>query len=194
MKNKFLVILLLVFSQSFSQTVSEINKTLNIPDSLTHKKEIRVYKWYQTTNVSELFRMYFDGKKWEYIFYKHYNKLSDNNQSTFEKIILTPQNEDLVWLKIGITDIDHLPNLEEIRYKLKKAEIVFYDDQYVVSENKMYTTDGVGYQALYKEENVFNNITFNNYQSYLDTYPNVDELIAYAKLISVISEEFGIWK
>lgn len=194
MKNKFLAILLFIFSQSFSQTVSEINKTLNIPDSLTHKKEIRVYKWYQTTNGSELFRMFYNGEEWEYIFYKHYNKLSDNNQSTFEKIILAPQNKDLVWLKIGITDIDHLPNIEEIRYKLKKSEIVFYDGQYAVSENKIYPTDGFGYQALYKEENVFNNITFNNYQSYLDKYPNVDELIAYAKLISVISEEFGIWE
>lgn len=194
MNNKFIVILLLIFSQSFCQTVSEINKTLNIPDSLSHEKEIRIYKWYQTTNGSELFRIFFDGNKWEYIFYKHYNKLLDNNQSSFEKIILTPQNKDLVWLKIGITDIANLPNLEEIRYKLKKSEIVFHDGQYVVSESKMYPTDGVGYQALYKEENVFNNITFNNYQSYLNTYPDVDELIAYAKLISLISEEFGIWK
>ncbi len=74
MKKLLLTILLISFSQIFGQSISEINKNLNISDTINNDKEIRIYKWFSTTNGSELFRMFKNDKQaWVIELYKHYN-------------------------------------------------------------------------------------------------------------------------
>lgn len=177
------------------QTVSEINKNLNISDSLTNLHELRIYKWHSTTNGSEVFRMYLDeNKKWNAMLYKHYNTVGNVKLKT-EKINLNSNNKlDLVWQKIILSNVEFLPNLEDIRYKLKKSEITFEDGEYGIRSRVFMPLDGIGYMASIRNREKTNTIYFGNFNSYLKDYPEVDELNYYSKLISVISDEFNIWK
>ena len=196
MKKTFLILLLIYFSQLSGQTVSEINKNLNIPDSLTNLQELRIYKWHSTTNGSEVFRMYLDeDKKWNAALYKHYNAVG-NVKLKIEKINLDSNDKlDLVWLKIILCNVEFLPNLEDIKYKLKKSEITrFEDGEYGISSTVSLPLDGIGYMASVRNKEKTNTIYFGNFDSYLKNYPEIDELNSYSKLISVISDEFNIWK
>ncbi len=55
MRKIYFIVLLLACKFAFSQSTNQI---INIPDSLTNEKEIRIYKFVAITNYSELFRIY----------------------------------------------------------------------------------------------------------------------------------------
>ena len=195
MKGTFLTILLIFFSQLFGQNISEINKAINISDSLTNE-EIRVYKSFEGTNGSEVFRMYkIDRNNWTVELYKYFKSIDNNHKSKFEMSKLTSKTDlNLVWLYILACDVEFLPNIKDIDYKLKgKAEIVLDRGEYYLSNRKIKPLDGNGYKAFFKDIKKKNNFDFRNFDSYLEEYPDVDELDSYSKLVNVIQKEFGIW-
>ncbi|MBB4801093.1 hypothetical protein HNP37_001132 [Flavobacterium nitrogenifigens] len=193
----FIFFFFIVFS-CFGQEVSEINKVLEIPDTLTYKKEIRIYKKYQTTYNSVIFRMYDEGNNnWIVFIYYYSDKFKDItkiNGITFpkEKIgKLKPKDAELIWLNLLITNIEFLPNMETIRYKFGKPKIDSDRGERGISKTEKHVLDGVGYKVYVRNEKNINNFSFDNPETYLKYYPTVDELISYNELLSVLEKEFS---
>lgn len=197
MKNLLQSITLLYSIFAFSQNISEINANLKISDSLTNQKEIRIYKKEGTTNYSELLHLYFENKKWNAIHYKYYASLYENKPPTIEKIKLSTKKDlELLWIQILATNIEFLPNQSEIEYKLRgKLEIDrLTNGEYEYSYKKTLAIDGTNYLVMVKNYNKRNKVTFDNPESYLKLYPNVDELIDFCNLLKIINSTFSTSK
>ena len=184
----------------FGQEVSEINKVLEIPDTLEFQKEIRIYKNYSTTTRTTVFRMYDEGKNnWKvtiYYYSANLKQCTKINQIQFPKENigkLKPKNAYLIWLNLLLLDLEFLPDLKEINYKLKLSSIKFEDGEYVTIKNIKTVIDGDSYEVFIKNGSIENSFSFNNPETYLKYYPTVDELISYNKLLSVIKKEFNLW-
>jgi len=196
MKERFLILLIIFFNGIiFGQNIEEINREINIPDSLTYNSEIRIYKDLSITNCTEIFRMYYSENKWNTELYKHYAYVDKNNKLKVEKIDLsTKQNLELVWLNILESNIEYLPSMGEIDYKLRgKGEFELYRGKYEISHSKITITDGIVYQVFVKNGINKNEVKFDNPETYLKHYPQVDELISYVALLSIIKNTFNIW-
>ncbi|MES2645664.1 MAG: hypothetical protein V4717_02225 [Bacteroidota bacterium] len=195
-KRLYLFPFLFTFCFSFGQTVSEINIQLGIPNQL-NEKEIRIYKSFDITNGTEIFRIYEDNeKRWISELYKYYHNVNAYEKPRFEKSILQPnETYQLIWLKIQATDIEYLPNWESFEYKLKgKGQFILVDDELVLSRSKTSIMDGVGYKTFVRFGGKANFIDYHNPESYLAHYPEVDELNSFSSLLSVIRNAFNIWK
>lgn len=124
--NKIFLFLFLSTFNCFGQDISGINKELNLPDSLGFEKEIRIYKDYSNLTGLDIFRMYDNGKNdWTVVIY-HYNKefksVTKIEEVKFPKENignLKPKDAHTIWLNFLLSDIEYLPNLKDIDYKLK---------------------------------------------------------------------------
>lgn len=197
----FFTFLFLTIFKCFGQDVSEINKVLELSDSLSFDREIRIYKNYSTTNGMEIFRMYDQGKNnWKVIIYSY---LTDLKQCTKIEQIEFPKDNlgklkakdaNLIWLHILMSDVEFLPNIKDINYKFKKDSIEFEDGEYGLVKKKVYVLDGKNYIVFIRNRKIKNSFIFDNPADYLKHYPNVDELISYNQLLSVIKKEFNLWE
>lgn len=181
----------------FGQEVAEINKVLEISDTLEYQQEIRIYKDYSTTNTIDVIRM-FRNKNNEWITYKFwYSKdfktVTKIDQISFPKEPigkLKPKDAELIWLNLLLANVEFLPNMEVIRYKLDKPSIDYDKGERGISRNKKHILDGVQCKVYIKNGKNKNSFSFDNPESYLKYYPKVDELISYNELLSVIKKEF----
>ncbi|QBN19470.1 hypothetical protein [Flavobacterium nackdongense] len=196
----YFISLFLTLFNCFGQEVSEINKVLEIPDTLEFQKEIRIYKDYSISNTVEIFRMYDEGKNnWKvtiYYYSKNLKQVTKINQIQFPKENigkLKPKDANLIWLNLLLLDLEFLPDLKEINYKLKLSSIKFEDGEYVTIKNIKTVVDGDSYEVFIKNGSIENSFSFNNPETYLKYYPNVDELISYNQLLSTIKKEFNLW-
>lgn len=187
---KIIVIIAILFASHniSAQSIAMINKEIGISDSLS-ELEVRIYKMYQITTSVELFRLYQDSnKKWKAI---NYHLKTDTK--LFDKTVLISEVDvDYIWNELTM-EISHLPNLQKIRYKLRKSEIVKEDGKFMISRTTGYVMDGVAYTAQSRIGNEINTFSFNNYDVYLNEFPEVDELISYDNLIKTIRNRFKIW-
>ncbi|GGA85299.1 hypothetical protein GCM10008015_27570 [Flavobacterium palustre] len=164
---------------------------MGIPDTLA-SKEIRVYKSYQITTGTELFRFYkVDEKNWSAILYHFRNDLT-----TFDETVITPKsNFEYLWLQFYIINIKKLPSIREIDYKIQKPRVVFDEKYgYVVETTTLGVMDGIGYKLYYRNLKEINTIQFDNYEIYLKQSPDVDELNAYNEIINLIKANFNVWQ
>jgi hypothetical protein len=100
----------------------------------------------------------------------------------------------LVWLYLLDNNVEYLPSLNKINYKLKsKGEIVLDRGEYDIIWKKKMPLDGIGFEVFFKDGEKTNFFDFGNYDSYLKDYPNVDELISYSEIIDLLNKEFSIW-
>ena len=195
-----LIIFIISISSCFGQDYSEINKSLNLPDSLEYENEIRIYKDFSTTDGMEIFRMYNKGNNEWLVYVYYYNKTFKS--ATKIEIIEFPKenlgeikvkNANLIWLKFLLTDVDKLPNLKDVSYKLKKSKIEFIDGEYAIARNVMSVMDGQSYFVNFRNLKITNNFIFNNPETYLSNYAEVDELISYNQIVTIIKDEFNLW-
>lgn len=193
----FLLSIILLFSfQIKAQNISEINKVLEIPDTLEFEKEIRIYKDYSITDGMEIFRMYDEGKNnWIVTKYSYsLNQVTRIDEIRFPKESigkLKPKNAYLIWLNLLITNIEFLPNMENIRYKFGKSYIDLDRGEYGIAKEVKQVLDGQVYHVFIKNGKSKNYFSFDNPQTYLKYYPTVDELIAYNKILSILEKEFS---
>jgi len=133
---------------------------------------------------------------WNIEFYKFYNEVPSVTKTHFESSKLKSKtNLDLVWLYLLDSNVEYLPSLDQIDYKLKsKGEITFEYGEYDIIWKKKYPLDGIGYEAFFKDGERSNYFDFGNYDSYMKDYPEVDELIYYSEIIKILSNEIEIWK
>ena len=92
----FLFLLLTItYVQSFGQNQTQIDLDLGIPDSLTFRKEFRIYKTEGHTNWTGVLRLYQKkNEKWEAEYYDHYGKVENVTELKTEKRQLKPKNLD----------------------------------------------------------------------------------------------------
>lgn len=182
----------------FGQDISEINKNLELPQTLGFEKEIRIYKNYSITTKMEIFRMYDRGNN-DWIVEIYYYSKKFQTATKIEEIVfpkekgkLTLKNANLIWLNILLCDIEYLPSLKDINYKLKSASIEFENGEYGILKKLTKSLDGEHYVVFFKNGKVENEFNFDNPNTYLKYYPKVDELISYNRILSVIKKEFNL--
>lgn len=196
--NIYFIFFFVITFNCFGQEVSEINKSLEIPDSLEFEKEIRIYKKHETSHNSEIFRMYDVGNnnwKAEIFYYSDQFKAPTKiNKIEFPKEnigTLKPKNAYLIWLNLLLCNVEYLPSQKKIDYKLKAAKIISGDGEYGISQNKKRSLDGESYRVFIKNGMIKNDFSFDNPAFYLEYYPTVDELIGYNELLSIINKDFN---
>ncbi len=195
-----LIIFIISISSCFGQDYSEINKSLDLNDSLEYESEIRIYKDFSTTDGMEIFRMYNKGNN-EWVVYVYYYNKTFKSATKIEMIEFPKENlgkikvknANLIWLKILLTDVDKLPNLKDISYKLKKIKIEFLDGEYSIARNVISVVDGQSYFVNFRNLKKTNNFFFSNPETYLSNYSDVDELISYNQIVTIIKDEFNLW-
>lgn len=196
MKKMLTSLLLLIATISLAQTVSEINIVIGIPDSLINSSEIRIYKGYATTNGTEIFRVYNDGREYKAELYSYYHSVPDQiEKPSFTKTQLKGvSGNERAWMEITLSNIEHLPQWEMFEYKFKTPEILFYEGCYAYQTKSVAVLDGICYKVFYKNGIAKNYIEYGNPESYLRRFPGVDELEMFSQMLNTIKEEFGLWK
>lgn len=197
MKSYFILLLFTIFN-CFGQDISEINKVLEISDTLEYQHEIRIYKNYSIGSKIVIFRMFKEKNDWSAnISYYDTNlkQITKINGIVFPKENigkLKPVDPNLIWLNVLITNVEFLPSMESIEYKLNTPYIDLDKGENQINRKKVLVTDGIGYQVYIKNGKIKNTFSFYNPETYLKYYPAVDELIAYNELLSIINKEFEL--
>lgn len=98
----------------------------------------------------------------------------------------------MIWAQILDTDVNYLPKLETFRYKLKKnnKDYRVEDGEVIRTYKKTLSIDGSIF--LVKTKN--NQFEYDDPESYLKIYPNVDELLSLQELLNLIRTEFSVFK
>ena len=201
MTKKILIYIIIIISfNTHAQNISEINKVLELPDTLSYKHEIRIYKKYETSYSTEIFRMYDEGNNnWKaqiFYFSNQFKSVTKITEIEFPKEVngtLKPKDAYLIWLQLLLCDIEYLPSIEQIKYKLKKSSIIFEDGGYEIVQKHTHILDGNSYKVFIRNYKIKNDFSFTNPESYLNSYPDIDELQSYTKLLSIIKKEFNLW-
>ncbi|RKR10505.1 hypothetical protein C8C83_2181 [Flavobacterium sp. 90] len=199
MKVFLLSIILLLSFQIKAQDISEINKVLEISDTLEFQKEIRIYKDYSIADRITVLRMYDEGKNnWIvtiYYYSKTLKQVTKINEIRFPKENigkLKPKDGNLIWLNLLLTNVEFLPSMTSIQYKFEKPFIDIEKGEQIIVKKKLLVIDGLGYQVFVQNGKLKNSFSFNSPEAYLKRYPKVDELISYNELLSIIKEEFSL--
>ncbi len=205
MKNIQILILFLFSIGISAQNITEINSDLKLSDSLTYETEVRIYQGGGITNYSSLFRMFKDeSEKWRAEFYEHYAKVNRQNELRTKKQILTSENDmEFIFQNFIRSHILNLPSLSEIQWKLitrgnvekvKKIHRGKEIEEYELINNLILIADGEGFKIQVKDWDRNNDFYFSNPGSYLEHYPEIDELIYICEILNLIRTEFHIWK
>ena len=194
MKPLFYISLFLFIATCFGQQASMINKELKLNDSLVYSSEIRVYKFLALTEKAEVFQMFDKGSnEWEvniYSYSKSLNQITKIDNFKFPKATigtLKAKEAHLIWLNILLCNVDHLPSMDKIDYKLSNKRIE--SGELVIERSKI--LDSCSYEVYFRNNKIRNHFSFSNAEAYLALYPAVDELILYNKLLLVLKNEFS---
>ena len=201
MKYVYLLLFITVISTNSlsAQQNLEYDKILKIENLNFHENEIRVYKKYSTSTGLELFRFYQDEKEnWKAEFYE--TVASRNNQDEIKIRIRKSKlnslkNFELLWLQFLDTNVIHLPKWETFGYKLKKVnkDYQIEDGEIYSSTSSISAIDGQSFYVKIKRGTKENQFYYSNPESYLEKYPNVDELLSFQELLNLIRTEFNIF-
>lgn len=106
------------------------------------------------------------------------------------------KNFELLWLQFLDTNVIHLPKWETFEDKLKKV-----NKDYQIEDGEIYSStssisgiDGQSFYVKIKRGTKENQFSYSNPETYLEKYPNVDELLSFQELLNLIRTEFGIFK
>ncbi len=200
MRIVFFILLLTAF-KGFGQDIFEVNKSLGLSENLEYEREIRIYKDFQDNNNVEIFRMYDKGNnnwKVEISYYaKDYKQCTKKDVIDFPKESAAnpkPRDPQLIWFNMLLADIEYLPNLQDIKYKLKNSTIEKIDGKNTLLKKVKTVPNVFSYSIFVRNVKVNNYFVFNDPEKYFDLFPDVNELVSFNKLLSVIRNEFNIWK
>ncbi len=197
MKFKILLFILFTSINLFAQNISDFDKTLKIDLLKIHENEIRIYKKYATSTGLEMFRLYnVKEDYWKAELYQTKARTIDNiiKIRVVKEKLNSLSNLELIWFKILDTDVLYLPDFDRIGYKLKsKSSNYTIEDGNIVNTTKETSIlDGVSYYILINNKDNKNDIHYFNPETYLELYPNVDELISLKTLLDLIRLEFDV--
>ncbi|NMH88103.1 hypothetical protein [Flavivirga algicola] len=195
-----LIILTCVISNSImlGQSLAEINESCGLSDSLTNTEEIRVYKK-MSFRGTDVFRMYLnDSGIWMTDFFEVRKKRPKSKKYRNKKRELNAKIKlKTIWWEILKTNIEGLPDMSKIRWKLKKRTEVVVNkkgDKILTWGGFIGVNDGESYVVQLNFENTSKKIKYYNPYVYLRHHSDIDELIYFTKMIDIIKNEFNIWK
>lgn len=198
---KYLFFILFVsFNFLPAQQNIEYDKILKIENLKFHEKEIRVYKKYGTSTGLELFRFYEDEKEnWKAEFYNTVARTNNKDEVkiwTKKSKLNSLKNFEMLWLQFLDTNIVHLPKWEVFEYKLKKVnkDYQIEDGEIYSSTSRLSVLDGQSFYVQIKRGKAENQFNYSNPESYLEKYPNVDELLSFKELLDLIRTEFKVFE
>ncbi|MEO9952395.1 hypothetical protein [Nonlabens sp.] len=204
-RNIFITIAFLFSIGIFAQNIKQINADLKLSDSLTHKREIRIYQNQGITNYSSVFRIYFELGKCKAEFYEHFAKTTPSGKSkVIKKELVSKKDNEFVFANIIGSHVLDLPNQEKIQWKLSaRKDMVKQIDTsrrgkitkfYYVPISSMLTVDGESFYVQARHHTQLNDFSYGNPDTYLNKYPEVDELQFMCEILVILRTEFNIWK
>ena len=197
MKIRFLVLVFIaIYSTCFAQQ-SESNRYAKISDSIQNEQEIRIYKGRGITNSGTIFRIYKINSTWkaETIQWFLPKQISSDEFENIEPIVKTFSAYEGDFLNFQIRNIQFLPDEKYFEYKKQKREIV-YDEEFkefaFSTTSSISVVDGTGYEVIYKNGKLKNKFNYNNPRTYLEKYPEIDELKSFVEILNYIETTFKI--
>jgi hypothetical protein len=181
-----------------SQNNIEYDKILKIENLKFQNNEIRVYKKYSTSTGLELFRFYQDEKEnWKAEFFETVasGNTNDIKIRTRKSKLNSLKNFELIWVQILDTDVLYLPKSDAFQYKLKtkNKDYQIEDGEIFSFVSTKYITDGSSYFIKIKNGISENEFEYDNPESYLKSYPDVDELLSFQELLDLLRKDFKIF-
>ncbi|MPT31236.1 MAG: hypothetical protein E2600_06140 [Chryseobacterium sp.] len=179
-----------------SQNVDSLAKI----SSELKESEIRIYKDRGITNSGDVFRIYNDNKVWKAELIRWFlpKEISnDEFESSSPKLTVLKSEKPLeeVFVNFQIRNINFLPEEESFQYKKTNGKKVVYDKNekaFVIQQKLMEVSDGTGYIVKYKSGKQQNEFSYNNPESYLKEYPEINELKDFVDILNYIRKEFNI--
>lgn len=189
---------LFVIINSFILNAQNLDKLTGLSDNYL-KKEIRIYKDRGITNSGVVFRVYKNSKQWnaETIQWFLPKEISSNEFqiiSPITKNISADKNIELIFMTLEALNIGQLPMEDAFEYKKEKKSIIWDEDEkgFVMQTSKISILDGNSYSVIYKAGQYYNEFTYNNPESYLQKFPEIDELKSFQKILEYIREQFNL--
>jgi hypothetical protein len=194
----FIFFMMISFNFLLSQNNLEYDKILKIENHKFQNNEIRIYKKYATSTGLELFRLYQDEKEnWKAEFFETVASKNNNDIKirTRKFKLNSLKNFELIWAQILDTDVLYLPKIEEFEYKLKKKnkDYQIEDGEIISSISRTAVMDGTSYSVKIKNALQKNEFEYDNPESYLKSYPDVDELLSFQELLDLLRKDFKIF-
>lgn len=121
-------------------------------------------------------------------------KISSDEFENIEPIITNfTANED-DFLNFQIRNIQYLPDEKLFQYKKNINKIVYDEDlkEKVISTKNMMVMDGTGYEVKYKNGKIENTFNYSNPRSYLEKFPEIDELKSFVNILDFIDKRFEV--
>ena len=198
MKNLIILFLIISSSSIFSQNLSDLNQIIGLTDSLTNEKEIRIYKSSgESGEYKDIFRMYQDSAKiWRAQLICYSTRVPNPERFSLKKQELKSNNDmDVVWLNIVKTNIQHLPKISDIDWKLQHEPVIkeINGEKQLVRKITL-TSGGESFEVQFRCGEKSNQISYPDPESYLQIFENVDELIYFNEFLNVMRSEFDVWK
>ncbi|MFC6268742.1 hypothetical protein [Frigoriflavimonas asaccharolytica] len=195
---KYFQIIILLFS-AIAINCQSLDKITNLSAKIENQRELRIYKDRGITNSGMVFRIYEENKNWkaELIQWFLPKQISEDDFEMVAPIITKLRSDkklEEIFMNIEARNIKYLPQEENFTYKKSKNKVVFDDEEkdLVIISAKSTIIDGNSYLVDYKSHNQINKFNYSNPESYLEIYPEIDELNYFVDILNYIRKEFNI--
>lgn len=175
-----------------------VDNLAKIPTSL-NETEIRIYKDRGITNSGFVFRIYKEKNIWraeliQWFLPKEIGKNEFENIPPKITILNSKKSLEEIFVNIEAKNIKYLPKEETFEYKKSRNKVVFDEEQksFVIEQKEMRVLDGTNYLVKYKSGKQENEFNYDNPETYLKTYPEIDELNYFVDILNYIRKEFEI--
>ncbi|TDX84017.1 hypothetical protein [Epilithonimonas xixisoli] len=175
-----------------------IDSLANVPSELK-ETEIRIYKDRGITNSGFVFRIYKEDKTWKANLTQWFlpKEISRDEVEWIKPEITILKSEkslEEVFVNVEARNIKFLPKEETFKYKKSNKKVEYDEDEkaFLMTTLLMTVVDGTGYSVKYQSGKQQNEFSYNNPESYLKEYPNIDELNDFVDILKYIRKEFNI--
>ena len=101
---------------------------------------------------------------------------------------------DVIFVNLQSLNIQFLPKEETFDYKKSKNSVIWDEEEkdWIIKKSVSKIIDGKDYLIKYKSDKVYNEFNYDNPESYLEIYPNIDEYKSLLEILKYIESEFKI--
>ncbi len=194
---KYSIKILFLFFAIFLQA-QNVDNLANIPPELK-ETEIRIYKDRGITNSGFVFRIYKENNNWKSELIQWFLP-KEISKDEFEKIsprislLKSQKSLEEIFVNIEARNIKYLPKEEVFEYKKSRNKVIFDEafQAFITTKTVNSVLDGTGYLVKYKSGKQVNEFNYSNPETYLKTYPEIDELNSFVDILNDIRKEFDI--
>ena len=173
-----------------------LSSLLKLPAIQQSNIEVRAFKDRGITNGGEVLILRNVDSGWEAFLYKYYYKMSKrkvlNKLRKMDIIPLLPKSGwSEFWNALKENQLLSLPDDHLIEDK-KRGPAEYNKIRKAVGYKKVHILDGTSYDVEVKVNGLLRYYSYRNPESYLEHFPQVEELQNFSNIIRLIREEFGI--